>query len=123
MRQELQKMLSKVAATLQSEETEPEGESTKIYRSSPPRVTWSHHQHLVDYVKLFMEEREKLTPGVDHVAPLNHRGTPLFSHMIYFPIPFNFLSSILLKATGYKDTIILLSHLQALQKIHLASHI
>ena len=55
--------LGKGVAFLQSEEAEPEGESTEIQSSSPPRVICLHHQHLTDYVKLFMEEGEDLTLG------------------------------------------------------------
>ena len=43
MRQEFQKTLGKMAASLQLEEAEPEGESFEICSSSPPRVIWSHH--------------------------------------------------------------------------------
>ena len=72
-------MLSEMVATLQSEETEPlEGESTENHSSSPSRVIHSHHQHLVDYVKLFMEEGEELTLDEDWVAPWLQRYLPIF---------------------------------------------
>ena len=61
MRQEVQKTLGKMAASLQLEETEPEGENIEICSSSPPEVIQSHHHHLADYIKLFMEEGEELT--------------------------------------------------------------
>ena len=63
-------MLGKTVASLQSEETEPEGKNTEIHSNSPPRVIFSHCQHLADYVKLFMEEGEELTLGEDWPAPL-----------------------------------------------------
>ena len=50
MRQEFEKILGKTAASFQLEEAEPEGESTKIHSSSPPRDICSHHQHLVDVI-------------------------------------------------------------------------
>ena len=59
-------MLSKMMATSQSEETEPqEGKSTGTHNSSPPKVICSHCQHLANYVKLFMEEGKELTLGED----------------------------------------------------------
>ena len=74
-------MLSKTVATLQSEETEPlEGNSTETHSSYPPSVIHSHYQHLVDYVKLFMEEGEELTLGENQMAPLVTEISP------YFPI-------------------------------------
>ena len=55
-----------MVATSQSEEAEPpDSESTETHSTSPPRVICSHHQHLVDYVKLSMEEGEELTLGED----------------------------------------------------------
>ena len=38
IRQEFQKTLGKMVTSLQLEEKEPEGESTEICSSSPPRV-------------------------------------------------------------------------------------
>ena len=77
MRQEFQSMLGKTAASVQSEEVEPEGKSSETQSSSPMRVIHLHHQHLADYVKLFMEEGEELTLSEDRVAPLDYRGTSL----------------------------------------------
>ena len=91
-------MLSETVATLQLEETKPlEGKSTETCSSSPPRVIHSHCQHLVDYVKLCMEEGEELTLGEDWMAPLVTELSPYFSYMIYTPNHFNLLSSISLK--------------------------
>ena len=70
MRQEFLKTLDKTVVSLQLEETEPEGESTEIHSGSPPKVICSHCQHLVDYIKLFMEEGEELTLGEDREASL-----------------------------------------------------
>ena len=67
-----------MVASLQSEETEPEGKSTETHSSSPPRVTSSHHQHLVDFIKLFMEEGEELTLGEDQVVPLITEVPPYY---------------------------------------------
>ena len=109
-----------MAASLQLEEAEPEGDSTEIHSSSPPRLIHSHHQHLADYVKSFMEEREELTLGEDQAAPLVTEVplyTPIWSIFQFLLISFH------LSFSGYKDTMILLYHLQALQKICLASHI
>ena len=71
MRQECQQSLGETVASLQAGESEPlEGESTEAQSNSPPRVTHSHHQHLGDYIKLFMEEGEELTLGEDQVTSL-----------------------------------------------------
>ena len=52
-------------------ESEPvEGDSTEPNGISPPWVIKSHHQHLADYVKLFMEEGEELSMGEDWATPL-----------------------------------------------------
>ena len=67
-----------------------------------------------DNVKLFMEEREELTLDEDWAAPLVTEVSPYFSFMICSLDHFIFLSSILLNPS---------SHLQTLQKIHLANHI
>ena len=84
MRQEFQKTLVKTSVSLQSEETEPEGESTEICSSSPPRVIHLHYQHLTDYVKLFMEEGKELTMGEDWVAPLIREIPPYYSNDLIF---------------------------------------
>ena len=52
-------------------EPEPaEGDSTVPSETSPPQVLKSHHQHLANYVKLFLEEGEDLNMGDDWAAPL-----------------------------------------------------
>ena len=71
MRQEFQCILSEVATSLQVEEpVPPEGKNTEVHGDSPPRVMDAHCQHMVDYVKLFMKHRERLSLGEDWATPL-----------------------------------------------------
>ena len=78
-----------MTAVSQSEETEPiEGESTELCSISPPWVIHSHHQHLTDYVKLFMEEGEELTLGEDWAAPLVTEVISLFFLYDLYPKSF-----------------------------------
>ena len=56
-----------------------ESESTEAHSSSPPWVICSCHQHLVDYVKIFMKEGEELTVGEDQLASLVTEVPPYFS--------------------------------------------
>ena len=66
MRQEFQRTLNEAALMSQPEEAEPvEGEDMEVCSGSPPRVIHSHHQHLADYMKSFMEKGEELTMGKD----------------------------------------------------------
>ena len=49
-------------------EDEPEPStsmSTESHDTSPPRVLQTHHQHMVDYVRLMMEVGEDFTLGDD----------------------------------------------------------
>ena len=78
MRQEFQSTLQRTAASVPSDEAEPKGESTETFSSSPSRVIHMHHQHLADYIKLFMEEGEELTLGEDRAAPLITQVPPWF---------------------------------------------
>ena len=71
MRQEFRKSLKDTVVGSQVAEPEPlEGDNTETSSVSLPQVIKTHHQHLADYVKLFMEEGEELTMGEDQAAPL-----------------------------------------------------
>ena len=66
MRQEFQCTLGELAMSSQVAEGEPpEGKDTEVHSDSPPRVTCTHCQHMADYIKLFIEHRERLTLGED----------------------------------------------------------
>ena len=86
-------------ASLQSEETQPEGESAEIHSSSPPRVICSHHQHLADYVRLFMEEGEGLSPDENQVTPLITIVS--FYMFLVINLPFHSNSSLLSYAISH----------------------
>ena len=59
-------------------EPEPaEGDSTVPSETSPPWILKSHHWHLANYVKFFLEEGEDLSMGDDQAAPL---VTEIFIH-------------------------------------------
>ena len=67
LRQEFRTALGNaVMVTHAEDESEPSTSvSTESYDTSPPRVLWTHHQHMVDYVRLMMEEGEEFTLGND----------------------------------------------------------
>ena len=71
MRQEFRESMKDTMAGSQVPEPEPlEGDSTEPSSVSPPWVIKLHHQHLADYVRVFMEEEEEMTMGEDWAAPL-----------------------------------------------------
>ena len=71
MKQEFKQSLEEAAASTQvREEGPPESESTEAQSDSPPKVICSHQQHLSNYIKICMEEGEKLSLGEDRAAPL-----------------------------------------------------
>ena len=80
MRQEFKQTVGEIVASVQAgESSEPlEGKSMEAQSNSPLRVTCSHHQHLADYIKLFMEEGEEMTLVEDWATPLITE-VPLYS--------------------------------------------
>ena len=52
------------------EEELPESEGNEVQSDSPLRVIHSHQQHLANYIRICMEEGEKLILGEDRAAPL-----------------------------------------------------
>ena len=49
----------------QAEEEPTESVSMETHSTSPPRVLQTHQQHVVDYIRILMEEGEDLTLGED----------------------------------------------------------
>ena len=83
MRQEFRIAPSK-AVMVAPADVEPEpstSKSTEPHDTSPPRVLWTHHQHMTDCVRLMMEEGEDFTLGDDRAAPLI---TEVFSTMVSY---------------------------------------
>ena len=76
---------------LADDEPEPSTSmSTEPCDISPPRVLWTHHQHVADYVRLMMEEGEDLTLGEDQAAPLITEVFSPVSHTLIFEFTLNF---------------------------------
>ena len=70
MTQEFQHTLGEAAMSLQVAEAEPpEVKDTEVHGDSPVRVMCTHHQHMADYVKLFMEHGNRLTLEEDQATP------------------------------------------------------
>ena len=75
MRQKFRESLKDTMAGSQAPEPEPlEGDSTEPCSVSPSWVLKLHHQHLADYVRLFMEEGEEMSMGEDWATPLVTEG-------------------------------------------------
>ena len=79
MRQDIKERMKGTMVTSQVPPApEPaERDSTVPSDTSPPQVLKFHHQHLANYVKLFLEEGEDLIMGDDKAAPL---VTEVFIH-------------------------------------------
>ena len=71
MRKKFRESLKDTMAGSHTPEPEPlKGNSTEPHSISPPQVLRLYHQHLADYVRLFMEEGEEMSMGEDWAALL-----------------------------------------------------
>ena len=85
-RQEFRSLLGEAAMVSQTEEEPIESVSMATHSTSPPRVLWTHQQHVADYVRLLMEKGEDLTLGEDWAAPLITEVCSYMFPMINSPI-------------------------------------
>ena len=95
--------------------------STEPCDTSPPRVLWTYGQHVANYVRLMVEEREVLTLGEDRAAPLITKVFSPTSHMLILEFTLNSFS-IHSQLFMLSCSIHHLVFFQTLQKIHLANH-
>ena len=118
IRQDFKERMKKTMVTspIPPEPDPAEGVGTVPSETFPPQVLKSHHQHLANYVKLFLKEGEDLSMGDNQAALL---VTEVFIHCFTL---YDW-SFILVRFYLIYCVFDCHSHLQALQNIQLVSHI